>query len=284
MCRASIRAIMNQAEFWRLGESSTRSSTNLMYSLEGKSTVILIPRTSLESDFQKKKNHRKNNLTENKNKKKRESRTQLFFWNYWREGPDVMKSFVIWSILNEQLSHWKYVLSTFLRSIVYQENISLEVNRNRTGERKRWLCWMKICAQPFFQKRLPPDRKKDESKWTTLQGHVKLNFQVRGWRDVRYATWTSTCISSLILLQPVLPKGHKIHPIPPKFWTAFRSSARTLTHPIAVSSGWRYPNLKKTRNHISLIDKFAVSFWKCDWWTSLASHKRLALVMDVFNV
>jgi len=55
MCRASIRAIMNQAEFWRLGESSTRSSTNLMYSLEGKSTVILIPRTSLESDFQKKK-------------------------------------------------------------------------------------------------------------------------------------------------------------------------------------------------------------------------------------
>jgi len=69
MCRASIRAIMNQAEFWRLGESSTRSSTNLMYSLEGKSTVILIPRTSLKSDFQKKKNHRKNNLTENKNKK-----------------------------------------------------------------------------------------------------------------------------------------------------------------------------------------------------------------------
>ena len=55
MCRASIQAIMNQARVLTPGrESSTRSSANLVYSLEDESTIILIPRTSLESDFQKK--------------------------------------------------------------------------------------------------------------------------------------------------------------------------------------------------------------------------------------
>ena len=118
---------------------------------------------------------------------------------------------------------------------------------------------------------------KTQGAWSLVGPHGSL--QVRGWRDVRYATRTSTCTSSLVLVQPVFEKATKS-----KVWTAFCSSARTLAwiiHPIAVPSSWRFhPNLEKARNHISLIDKFAVNFWKCDWWTwALVSHKGLALVM-----
>jgi len=70
------------------------SSANLMYSLEGKSTIILIPRTLLESDFQK-KNLRKNNLIENKNKKKRKGKPYPTLFLELLEGPDCMKKFCV---------------------------------------------------------------------------------------------------------------------------------------------------------------------------------------------